>query len=125
MPLTNVTVPFVPTVYEEMLALRLLVTYANPVIGSTAIQQAAVPPSATCELMGESPLALMLKDDSAPAPPFGMEVAEPKVSVTSRSPLLSKAKPKNVGNAGGSNGVAGACVIFGVPAIPFWSTGKT
>jgi hypothetical protein len=39
-----------------MLALRLLDTYAYlPCVGSTAIQQAAVPPSPTCELIAGRP----------------------------------------------------------------------
>src|SRR5262249_39127387 len=104
-----------------MLALRLLATKANLPVGSTAIQQAAVPPSATSELIGfRWPLLVIMKDDSAPAPPLGMLVAVPNSSVTSRRPFLSNAKPKKLGSAG-----PGACVIVGASAVPSLSTGKT
>src|SRR5689334_3578612 len=105
-----------------MLALRLLATYAKrPVSGSSAIQHAAVPPSATSELIGcRWPLFVIVNDDTAPAPPLGMLVAEPNASVTSRRPFLSKVKPKKVGSAG-----PGAWVIVGGSALPFLSTGNT
>src|SRR5579863_9868273 len=105
-----------------MLALKLLLTYANwPVTGSSAIQQAAVPPSPTFELIESSwPPGMMLNDETAPLPPIGMLVAEPKVSATSRFPTRSKVKPKGVGNDGKV-----ACDIAGEPILPWPSTGKT
>src|SRR5437868_11092139 len=98
-----------------MLALKLLATYAyRPVMGSIAMQQAAVPPSLTCELTGTRPPRLVMpNDDTAPCAPAGMLVAEPKSSVTSRFEFLAKVKPKYVGNSG-----PGAWVTVGVRALP-------
>src|ERR1700676_1868234 len=105
-----------------MLALKLLATYAYfSVIGSSDIQQAAVPPSFTCELIGiRLPSLAIVNDETAPLPPAGILVAEPKSSVTSRCPFLSKVRPKKLGTAG-----EGACVVVGLPALPFSPTGKT
>src|SRR5438067_4514337 len=105
-----------------MLALKLLATYAYlPVTGSSAIQHAAVPPSFTCELIGSRlPLLAIVNDETAPLPPAGMLVADPKSSVTSRCPPLTKVRPKKLGSAGNE-----ACVVVGLPALPFSPTGKT
>src|SRR5579871_2120924 len=105
-----------------MLALKLLATYAYlPAVGSRAIQQAAVPPSPTCELIeAKPPDSATENDETAPLPPAGMVVAVPKSSVTSRCSCLSKVKPKKLGNAG-----PGACIILGLPGLSFASTGKT
>src|SRR5437588_3490964 len=105
-----------------MLALRLLATYANlPVMASSAIQQAAVPPSPTSELIAcKPPTLLMPNDETAPLAPAGMEADEPKSSVTNRCWFRSKVKPKYVGKAG-----PGAWVTTGLEAVPKKLTGKT
>src|SRR5215471_17850769 len=109
-----------------MLLLRVLATYANlSVIGSSATQQEAVPPFGTpanwasALMRVKSPFRVMSNDANAPVP-NETPVAEPKSSVTSGFPLLSNARPENVGSAG-----PGTCVTVGGAARPFLSTGKT
>src|SRR5215469_2474460 len=105
-----------------MLALRLFETYANlPVMGSSTMQQGAVPESPTSELIESRPPALStVNDEAAPAPPAGITVAVPKTSPTSKCPDVSKVTPEKVGSAG-----PGACIVVGASAVPFASTGKT